>query len=275
MNYKHILISRLNVYYKTKTAGRGFDPDTWLLERIEIFKKFCFPSILNQSNKKFIWFFYIDSETPLEIRIDLENTFKPYPFIKLIAHHYESFNITKYFQNDIQDFLGEDFQYLVSSRVDTDDMLHKDYIATVQKKFNGQEYQAINFNYGLVYDVQSGVMSLMTHRYNPFLSLIEKRTENGFRTIFQKSHTDYRNDTKKIEIKIKELMWCQTIHGLNDSTGFYGSVYKFRKPDLKENFAFQFQKNPPPLEIINFTVRSYSRTLKKIIDKFKFIFPNN
>ncbi|MEX2564719.1 MAG: glycosyltransferase [Cyclobacteriaceae bacterium] len=268
MDYKHLLISRLNVFYKTKMAGRGFDPDTWLMERVDIFKKFCFPSILNQSNKNFIWFFYIDAETPLEVRIDLEKTFYPYPFIKLISHQYESFNITKYLQKDIQKFLGDDFQYLISSRVDTDDMLHKDYMAIVQQKFKGQKYQALNFNKGFVYDVSSGVVSLMVHRYNAFLSLIENKPEKGFRTVFQKPHTDYRHDLKKIEVSIKQPMWCVTIHGLNDSTGFYGRVYKFSKPDLKENFGFQFQKSPPIPGIINYTIRSYSRTFQKFRNKF-------
>lgn len=268
MEYKHLLISRLNVFYKTKMSGRGFDPDIWLLERVEIFKKFCFPSILNQSNKDFSWFFYIDSETPLEVRNDLENTFEPYPFIKLISHHYESFNITKYLQYDIQQYLGSDFQYLISSRVDTDDMLHKDFIKNVQMRFNDQKYEAINFNKGLVYHIPTGVSSLMVHRYNAFLSLIEKRPEDGFKTVFYKQHTEYRTDPYKVEIKIKQSMWCVSIHGLNDSTGFYGSVIKFKKPDFKGDFGFRYQKKPSFIEVLKFTIRSYSRTVQKVGDKF-------
>ena len=268
MNYKHLLITRINVFYKTKMAVRGFDPDTWLLERVEIFKKFCLPSILNQSNKNFYWFFYIDSETSQEVISDLAITFEPFPFIKLIAHHYESFNITKYLQGDIQQYLGSDFQYLISSRVDTDDMLHKDYIDIVQKEFKNQEYQALNFNKGLVYHVPTGVSSLMEHRYNAFMSLIEKRSVNGFKTVFHKQHTEYRNDIRKLEIKIKQSMWCVTIHGLNDSTGFYGKVFKLREPDLSESFGFQYQKSPSFMDILNFTLRSYSRTFQKVRDKF-------
>jgi len=122
----------------------------------------------------------------------------------------------------------------------------------------------------LVYDATSGVVSLMVHRYNAFLSLIENRTENGFLTVFQKPHTDYRHDSKKQEVGIQQPMWCVTIHGLNDSTGFYGEVYKFRTPDLKDKFGFQFQKSPLLFVIIKFTIRSYLRTLKKIFDKFSF-----
>jgi len=269
MEFKHLLISRLNVFYKTKMAERGFDPEDWLLERVEIFKKFCFPSILHQANKNFHWFFYIDSQTPDIVRKDLEDLFEQFSFIQLISHRYESFNITKYLQADINQYLGSDFQYLISSRVDTDDMLHKDYISIVQRQFKNQEYLALNFNKGLVYDVPSGVSSIMIHRYNAFISLIEKRTVEGFRTVFQKNHTAYRQDLGKTEIKLDRPMWCVTIHGLNDSTGFYGRVIKFAQPDLKTWFGFKFQKKPNQVDILRFSIRSYLRTTLKAVGKLK------
>lgn len=211
MEFKHLLISRLNVFYKTKMAERGFDPEDWILDRVEIFKKFCLPSILNQSNKNFYWFFYIDTKTPQDVINDLEIIFKSYLFIKLISHHYESFNIRKYLQSDILQYLGSDFQYLISSRVDTDDMLHKDYIKNAQMRFNHQKYEAINFNKGLVYHVPTGVSSMMVHRYNAFMSLIEKSPENDFQTAFYKQHTKYRTDPHKVE-KLKLIFQQDQIY---------------------------------------------------------------
>ncbi|MCH6202124.1 putative rhamnosyl transferase [Aquiflexum sp. LQ15W] len=268
MEYKHLLITRLNVFYKTKIAERGFDPEIWLLERIEIFKKFCYPSILNQSIKEFHWFFYIDGHTPVNVIEDLERIFKPFSFIKLISHEYQSFNISKYLQADIQKFLGNDFQYLISSRVDTDDMLHNDYIGFVQRQFKNQTYLALNFNKGLVYDVQSAVTSIMIHRYNAFLSLIEKRTESGFKTVYYKQHTEYRNDKSKLEINVKEPMWCVTIHGLNDSTGFYGRVNISNQPNMQILFGFKFQQKPRFKDVCSFTIRSFRRTFQKVLNKF-------
>lgn len=253
-------------------SDRGFDPDIWLLERVEIFKTFCLPSILNQSNKNFDWFFYIDSETPQQVKNELVTIFEPYPFIELISHHYDSFNITKYLQGDIQQYLGSHFQYLISSRLDTDDMLHRDYVENVQKQFKNQEYQALNFNKGLVYHISTGVSSIMVHRFNAFMTLIENRSSYGFNTVFHKQHIEYRNDFRKLEIEIKQPMWCVTIHGLNDSTGFYGKVIKFKKPNLNVNFGFQYQKYPSFMEVLNFTIRSYSRTFQKVKDRFLMCF---
>lgn len=262
--FKHLLLTRFNVFYQTKIQERGYDPDVWLVERLDIFLKFCFPSILNQSEKNFIWFFYIDSKTPDPVRLKLEEAFQPFPFIRLISHEYDDFAIYKYLQEDIDLYLGKDFDFLISSRVDTDDMLHRDYMASIQGFFERQKYKALNFNKGLVYDSLSGVTSTMVHRYNAFISLIEEKTEKGFFTVFHKSHTDYRYDPDKIEIKIKKSMWCVTIHGFNDSTSFYGRVNKAKLPDMEAFYGFQNQKTPSFRDIMAFSIRSYNRTLKKI-----------
>lgn len=264
MLFKHLLLTRFNVFYKTKVAQRGFDPDYWLEERLGIFLKFCFPSVLNQSKKNFIWFFYIDKCTPYSVKKKLEEAFKPFGFIILIEHEYDDFEIFKFIQQDIDLYLGKGFDYLISSRVDTDDMLHRDYISTVQVFFSQQNYEALNFNKGLVYDKMSGVTSIMIHRYNAFLTLVEKRGAKGFLTVFHKFHTDYRFDNQKVEIKIKKPMWCVTIHGLNDSTSFYGRVNKFYQPDMNYLFGFKGQKNPRVKDILKYSIRSYKRTFKKI-----------
>lgn len=248
---------------------RGFNPETWLFERIEIYKKFCLPSILNQSNKNFEWFFYIDSETPEKARTCLEKEFAPFPFIKLLAHHFDSFNITKQLKSDIDKYLGSDFDYLISSRVDTDDMLHMNYIKYVQNRFSGQDYEPLNFDRGVLYDLPTGVLSKTEHRSNAFLSLIEKRTENGFLTVFQKPHTEYLYDPKKVQIKTNHPMWCVTIHRFNDTTGFHGEVIKLSQPNMKESFGYNLQKKPSLIDILKFSIRSYKRTLIRIVFKLK------
>lgn len=269
MEFRHVLVSRLNVFYLTKMAERGFDPDNWLLERVEIFKKFCLPSILNQSNKNFEWFFYVDSSTPDFVRMDLEKTFSPYPFIKLLSHQFDSFNITKQLRSDLDHYLGKDFIFLISSRVDTDDMLHKDFIETVQKFFKKQEFLVLNFSKGYVYHTNSGVSALSERKANPFISIIEKRKKDQFITVFSKSHTDFILDNGYTEICLSKPLWCMTVHGLNDSTGFFGKINLIKQPRLKDFFGFNHQVVPKNRDVFWFLFRSYKRTIKRIVLKFK------
>lgn len=269
MEFKHLLITRLNVFYKTKMAEKGFNPEVWLNERVDLFKRICFPSVLNQSKKNFAWFFYIDSETPSWVRADLEALFVPFPFIQMISHQFENFSIAKYLQTDVDRLLGSEFQYLISCRVDTDDMLHRNFIETVQSFFGEQEYKVLNFSKGYVYDISSGVSSLTSRKANPFISLFEKRQNGRFQTVFCKPHTDFLGDPDYLEIGIRKPLWCMTVHGLNDSTGFYGRIIKFVQPDLKGQFGFEFQKQPNLNSIIKYTIRSYQRTLIRVKSKLK------
>lgn len=269
MKFRHVLVSRLNVFYQKKMSEKGFDPENWLLERVEIFKKFCLPSILNQSNKKFQWFFYIDAHTPDQVKEDLEKTFVPYPFIKLLAHHFDSFNITKELRSDIDKYLGKDFDFLISSRVDTDDMLHKDFISNIQESFNEQEFKILNFSRGLVYHIPSGVSSFSNRKGNPFISLVEKRNNGQFVTVFSKSHTDYVSDYAYTEIYLEKPLWCMTVHGLNDSTGFFGKINLIKQPMFKDYFGFNHHKSPNINDVLWFLLRSYRRTFNKLILKIE------
>lgn len=272
MDYKSLLLTRFNVFYKTKISQNGLDPEVWLLERLEIFLKFCFPSILNQSEKNFTWFFYIDASTPSSVRERLEQAFKPHPFIVLLSQHYEDFTLSSSLMEDIELHLGTNFNYLISSRVDSDDMLHKDYFLNLRECFNYQQYKAINFTKGMVYEIGSGVISEINHKYNAFISLIESRKEDGFYTVYHKKHTDYRYDKDVRNLRMSTPMWCVVIHGLNDSTGFYGRVLKFRQPDLNLLFGFPGQKQPSIHNLLRFSIRSYKRTILKLMNKFYRLF---
>ncbi|WP_238325348.1 glycosyltransferase [Lunatimonas lonarensis] len=245
-------------------AQQGHEPEVWLQERFLIFQKFCFPSILNQSNKDFTWLIYVDSETNPGILEALQELVKPYSFILLIQRVFQHFSLKLVLNEDIHKYFGEGFQYLISSRVDTDDMLHKDFIQKVQEMFQRQSYEALNFNKGHIYDISTGVTSAAVHKYNPFISLIEKRTKAGFKTVFHKIHIAYKDDPNLVKVGNYNPMWCMTVHGLNVSTSFYGRVIKFKQPDLKQIFDFDFQKKPTTNAIFQYSLRSYKRKWSKI-----------
>lgn len=250
-------------------AEKGFDPEVWLNKRFEIFKKYCFPSVINQSNLNFTWMIYIDSETSEEMLGKLNNLFAPFPFIILIQREFPHFSLKLVINEDVREYFDDDFQFLISSRLDTDDMLYKDFFKELQSKFNRQNYKVLNFNRGLIYDVDTGILSKTNRKNNPFISLIESKSDLGFKTVYHRMHFEYEDEPEKLEIDNPCPMWCMCVHGLNVSTSFYGSVYKFYQPDLKELFGFEFQKTPSLGTILRYTFRSYVRKWKKIKSKLE------
>lgn len=59
--FHHFLITRFNLrnpsWELTKNNETLLD-DSWMSERIELFKNYCFPSVVNQTNKNFKWLLF-------------------------------------------------------------------------------------------------------------------------------------------------------------------------------------------------------------------------
>ncbi len=62
---------------------------------------------------------------------------------------------------------------LVTSRVDTDDVLHIDYLAGVRRAATNASHGFLNWDRGYVYDLSRARLYATTHRSNMFINLVE------------------------------------------------------------------------------------------------------
>jgi len=83
MSYLHVIITRFSFRFKPDDPIDPLLSDDRLVERIRLFEKYCYSSIINQTGKKFYWIIIIDPLLPEEY-IDQLND--------LIAQHKESEN---------------------------------------------------------------------------------------------------------------------------------------------------------------------------------------
>ena len=65
----HYLITRFNLKKtnwnpRWKINQQLALSDEWLKYRFELFEKYCFPSVYNQSNQNFTWCVFFDIKTP-------------------------------------------------------------------------------------------------------------------------------------------------------------------------------------------------------------------
>ena len=63
--FKHFLITRYNLYIASWkiTKNNVKINNLWLDHRYELFSKYCYPSVINQSNQNFIWLIFLNSDT--------------------------------------------------------------------------------------------------------------------------------------------------------------------------------------------------------------------
>ena len=123
--------------------------------------------------------------------------------------------------------------YLITSRIDNDDCIHKDFIDEVQKQFNKQDFLALDHTDGYTLQIEPKIiLGKKEHIFNPFISLIEKN-ENP-KTVWHYVHNMWKKEPRLIHITNKRL-WLSIIHGKNKVNEYdgYGNI---NWKDLQNNF---------------------------------------
>lgn len=236
--FKHFILTRFNIKFD---GIAGFDKnhqfaqtEAWLENRFYLFEKYCFPSIMNQTCKNFIWFVLFSSDTPERYIQKIKSYELQFPLFKPLFLETGDYDTIKKASNEAIALYLNDYQYIITSRIDNDDSFHKEMVQEVQKLFNYQKDTFLSFTYGLQYEIKKKVLARMLYMNNHFISRIEKNS-NGIETVLLHDHTyiDKMNDIVYIKNKHKP-MWLEIIHGGNlENRLFPESVPLFRNKILK------------------------------------------
>lgn len=236
----HFLITRFNVEYLEKVeANLCISVEDWLEKRFELFFTYCYPSVVQQSEKDFTWLIYFDLNTPdayIEriLKKDFAKVIKP-----AFATTWE--NINENIRGEISQFDIEKSDLIISSRLDNDDAISTDYIKTIQDAVkskvwaNSQLPFAIDLNNGLVFSSKKGCLYSVSRRSNPFISLVASFHGN-LETVFDYQHQEITSRFKSIQIKGTPL-WFQNIHDTNISNRAYGKLKLFGYESLQREFG--------------------------------------
>lgn len=217
-DYTHLILTRFNVKVDYSPSEIGLNSE-WLEHRFKLFERYCYPSVYQQTNQNFHWLVFFDIETPI-------------PFKQKIKRYSEWENFTPIYIKDkfnvlvsreyASHYIDQGCLYLITSRLDNDDSLYKDYIEILQNTFNYQSKLFIIFPTGYVFN--HAKLYRFKYPNNPFLNLIEERTsldKHAFQTVLSQKHTepDKTVNIKRIETKPG---WLQTVHDKNVSNRVRG-----------------------------------------------------
>ncbi len=213
---KHFLITRFNLKGKKNLKGnRIFNPlsEEWLDKRFKIFESYCLPSVINQTNKNFIWLVCFDIDTP-----EIYHT-----IIKNLEHTISNFapvfvdgfgELENTIQEVIQEKLSPNDDFIITTRIDNDDIIHQDFISTIQSSYVAKHNTLIDLELGYQLILDSNITSIREFKlpYNPFLSLVE--SSSNFNTIISKEHRYWKSlpDIKKYK---HQPLWIQVVHDQN------------------------------------------------------------
>jgi hypothetical protein len=269
---KHFLITRFNLknsYWKK--PGEEYDvlTEDWLNHRFSLFENYCLPSVLNQTNKNFIWLIAFDIDTPEVFKKKIQSIFKEYTnFYPLFIDGF--FNLQLSLKTEIKRLTTKQDKYIITTRLDNDDVIHKDFIKTIQHLFIAAPNTIIDLRrgYQLIAKDSPNEVRVFNCAYNPFISLVESIT--NFESVISKEHHEWKKGTSKL-VNTKDYLWIQLVHDKNQSNKKDYSLRKIAKLDFQD-FGINLQPvedNPIFIIIYNallYPYRIFIATKKSIKD---------
>ena len=250
---KHFIATRFNLKksdWKKSKSGNSVLTNEWLEHRFNLFENYCFPSVTNQSNQNFTWCVFFDVDTP--------QNFKD----KIIALTANSSNVIPLFidgmdelNNSFKKFIFENItnsdSYIITTRIDNDDIIHTDFVSTIQSLFQPIDLAVIDLRkgYQVSIDVAKPEVRLYTHPFNAFISVIEN--VKSFDTVFSRMHYGWKTENNIILYKRKRL-WMELSHQenyvnhrqINLKKAYHYNKVKFILPtDIEINILDVLQTN--------------------------------
>lgn len=212
--FVHLLLTRFNVAVGYGDATVRLQ-DQWLEDRFRLFEEYCLPSVAGQTGVTFEWIVFCDSGSPTWMRTRMKR------LSAMVSCVYIEGRLSdEVIAKNVAGTGKVTAPYLITTRLDSDDALARDHLATVQRVFRGQEREFVEFPVGL--QSYRGHLYNVFYRGNPFLSLIEKVDPSGvFSTVHCVEHTLVRR-AGTVRSILRPPLWLQVLHSSNVGNSLRG-----------------------------------------------------
>jgi hypothetical protein len=209
-DFDHFVLTRFNV-----RQGDARADEAWLRHRLRYFEDLCHRSVSAQTVDTFTWLVYFDAERDPWFQEEID---------RLSAGVFEpvwvdgAMSITEY-ANAVAD--RSDKGWVITTRMDNDDAIARDFIEGIQREFRNQEFGFLNFPSGLQL-TEDGRLFRWSDPAGPFISLIEKRVDGGLpQTVYIDGHHRLERYGPITQVRAHP-MWVQAVHGQNIANAVKG-----------------------------------------------------
>lgn len=216
---RHVLITRFNLATGGREAGLRARPG-WLEGRFDLFERICLPSVAGQDEQAFDWILYFDEATPEWAR-DRLDALRP---MRDFHACYTGLFDHRGWARTVRMVIGEPQpgRVLISSNLDNDDALARDYVARVQaaaRHYAGKSRFAVNLPDGLV--LAGDALYAHRHLHNAFANLVEPDDAN-FATVKTIRHMELPDHAEVVQAEGPPA-WIQLVHDGNVSNRIRGN----------------------------------------------------
>ncbi|GGM42660.1 glycosyltransferase [Microbacterium saperdae] len=234
-DFDHVILTRFSVRFPESPP---IDED-WLAYRWAFFRDALAASAARQTERDFQWLVFFDIDTPVWLLEEIE-ALRPGLFTPVYVSSWSS----AIAQRAVADVSSA--PYLITTRIDSDDAIARQFVADVQSHFDHQESLYINLLCGVQVE-RTGEVYRYDEPSNPFISYVEKRVESDApRTVFQSlSHGRSRWFADLLNI-VGPPRWMQIIHGSNIANGVRGLRDRPESFEADFDFDLPFDRTVSP-----------------------------
>ncbi|WP_411732514.1 glycosyltransferase [Paeniglutamicibacter sp.] len=210
--HDHVILTRFNLPSKGPESFIR-SQDGWLIDRVMLFEQYCLPSVRMQSSKDFEWIIYFDPESPAWLRERIKRWSRDPVFSAIYREEVSRDNLL----HDLRSVTGAKRQHLLTTNLDNDDGLSRDFVERLQSVRVHRERQAIYLTQGLIKNGNTLYRHL--DRENAFCSVLEN-WENAV-TCWVDWHNRLADHMSTTEVADGPA-WLQVIHERNVSNRVHG-----------------------------------------------------
>lgn len=225
MKTAYYILTRFNTglysaHRKGKRYGRMLTRDQWMQQRMQLFCNICVPSIKAQTCQDFVWLLAVDPRTPRNYIVMIKEVLKGIPYILLnnTLSHARKGDATVHFKQHVKERVIVDTpDYLITTRLDNDDALNKNFVAKVREHLIGKETQILDFPIGWSLSwIHKKIRPIHPRVCTHFLSIGEFVHHPGkILTAFACTHGSAAKRFLVEQAEKDTPMWLETCHGHN------------------------------------------------------------
>jgi hypothetical protein len=140
--------------------------------------------------------------------------------------------------------------WVVTTRMDNDDCVHKDMVQEIQKSIQFKHEFMVSLASGYALNEQTKKLAQYYYPMSPFLTIVEK--SDKAQGVFEKGHTQwpelrlgifrelgtewFSRKSRMVRFVLKKPMWVQVIHQTNVSNSFHRGLPILNEKELS-NFG--------------------------------------
>jgi hypothetical protein len=212
---KHFLLMRWNLPASLhhSSLARVTNP-SWQLRRRELFQQYCLPSVAGQTVPDFTWLFFVYPSIMSEAEIRWFQAQDDRIHIVSVDDP-KSAGVREAREAVARLASGDDC--VITTRLDSDDVLHPDHLRSVRLEFSGNR-MVVEFMHGFYYDIMRDELRQVRELQNAFVSVLE--TPERMRTAWGWGHHEIGGDNDIVYLEGPG--WVALVHDHNTTTYLWG-----------------------------------------------------